>query len=108
MIGVNWFLLAYSTALWAKRWSSIPFFQMIIGATLMVGLDLFIEPLSARLGFWAWENNNIPLENYIAWFMVSFLIHFIFVRLRITQDTPLARWYLPMIGLFFIMLNLFL
>lgn len=108
MIGVNWFVLSYSTALWARRWTSIPLLQMLIAAALMVSLDLFIEPLSATLGFWAWENNVIPLENYLAWFAVSFLIQLIFVRLRITNDTALARWYLPMIGLFFIMLNLFL
>lgn len=108
MIGVNWFVLSYSTALWARRWTSIPLLQMLIAAALMVSLDLFIEPLSATLGFWAWQDNVIPLENYLAWFAVSFLIQLIFVGLRITNDTALARWYLPMIGLFFIMLNLFL
>ncbi len=108
IIGVNWFVLAYSSALWARRWVNSGFLRMSIASALMVGLDLFIEPLSATLGFWAWENNDIPLENYLAWFVVSFIIQFIFVKLRIEDDTALGRWYLVMIALFFIMLNLFL
>jgi hypothetical protein len=30
------------------------------------------------------------------------------VSLEIRTDNPLARWYLPIIGLFFMMLNIFL
>lgn len=108
VIGLNWFLLAYSTALWAKRWTINPLLRMIIAAALMVGLDFFIEPLSAQLGFWAWAGNVIPWENYLAWFVVAFAIQFIFVKLNLQHDTKLARWYLPLIAFFFIMLNIFL
>lgn len=108
IIGVNWFVLAYSTALWTKRWFKFPLLQMVFAAALMVALDFFIEPLSATLGFWAWEGNIIPWENYLAWFVVAFIIQFFFVKLNLQHDTKLARWYLPLIASFFIMLNLFL
>lgn len=106
MIGVNWFLLAYSTALWARKWFFNKIIRMIVAAALMVSLDFFIEPLCADLGFWAWEGNTVPWKNYLAWFVVAFVIQLFFVKLNIKQDTALARWYLPIIALFFIMLNL--
>lgn len=106
LIGVNWFLLAYSSALWAKLWSSSNLVRILIGAALMVGLDFFIEPLCAELGFWQWEGNKIPPQNYLAWFGVAMLMQALFIRLKLQADQALARWYLVLIALFFMMLNI--
>jgi len=108
MIGVNWFVLAYSSALWAARWTAQPILRAFIASGLMVGLDFFIEPLSAILGFWAWEGNSIPPQNYLAWFVVALLIQAGFIRMKIAEDNVLARWYLPLITAFFILLNILL
>jgi putative membrane protein len=40
----------------------------------MVGLDLIIEQVAPLCNFWYWKNGIIPLQNYIAWFIISFLI----------------------------------
>ncbi len=108
MIGVNWFLLSYSSALWASRWFKSIWLRMIVASALMVGLDLFIEPLSQTLGFWAWEGNSIPLKNYLAWFVVSLIMQWFFCKLNIQRDNSLARWYLLLIAGFFSMLNILL
>jgi putative membrane protein len=30
----------------------------------MTALDYFVEPVAMALGFWHWENDVIPLQNY--------------------------------------------
>lgn len=108
IIGINWFLLAYASALWTRQLISNSTFQIFIAAALMVGLDFFIEPLCEILGFWAWENKVAPWENYLGWYGVSLLVQWIYTRIGIQSDNLLARQYFVLVTLFFIMLNLLL
>ena len=43
----------------------------------MVLLDFLIEPVAIRLNFWTWENNIIPIQNYLMWFLVAFVMQWI-------------------------------
>lgn len=108
VIGVNWFLIAYSAALWTRKFSPNSVVQVLVASALMVGLDLFIEPLCERLGFWAWADKIAPWQNYLGWYGVSMIVQLIFKALMINADNALARWYFVMVTLFFIMLNLLL
>ncbi|MFT5168751.1 MAG: putative membrane protein, partial [Saprospiraceae bacterium] len=40
--------------------------------------------------FWRFENGIAPLKNYIAWFGIAILFHFIFQSLKLKGDTKLA------------------
>ena len=42
-------------------------------ALLMVCFDLFMEPAAMKLGYWTWVNSRVPLQNYVAWFGLSFI-----------------------------------
>ena len=78
MIGINWAMLVLITGSISSKITRITLFKVLIGASLMVFLDLFIEPNAARLDFWYWEKNQIPLSNYIGWFVISALLHWLF------------------------------
>ncbi|MEM9918788.1 MAG: carotenoid biosynthesis protein [Bacteroidota bacterium] len=75
MIGVNWVMLVYCVgtsvnqfmprALWGLK--------VLMGAILMVSLDVLIEPVAMHYDFWSWEGNIIPMQNYIGWFLVSLI-----------------------------------
>ncbi len=73
MIGVNWAMLVYCAGSVVNR--LIPdlniWIKAALGAMLMTLLDVLIEPVAMELDFWNWENNIIPLQNYIAWFFVA-------------------------------------
>ncbi len=73
LIGLNWILLSYSSALFFKL--NNLYVNALLGAALMVALDFLIEQSAAKFNFWYWINGRIPLQNYIAWFCISFLIH---------------------------------
>lgn len=50
-------------------------------AVLMVGFDLFMEPAAGMLDYWVWVDNRIPLQNYLAWFALSFIFALIGMRI---------------------------
>jgi len=82
LIGVNWLFLALSTHGVVQYFTKNPLFLIVIPALLMTGLDFFIEPVAMTLGFWDWENNIIPFQNYVMWFATSAIIHGIIYLFR--------------------------
>lgn len=82
LIGVNWFLLAISTRGIVEKISHHAFVQITSSALLMVLLDILIEPVAIQLDFWSWENNIIPLQNFIMWFITALVIQYILFKLK--------------------------
>lgn len=74
MIGVNWMILIYCTATIAHQATLPRWVQASIGAALMVLLDVVIEPFAIRFDLWEWWNNEIPLKNYLAWYIISWVM----------------------------------
>jgi len=105
LIGVNWFLMAYASRLWANSLLKSHLAQAILASLLMVMVDFFIEPVAATLGFWQWENDKIPVENYFGWLGVSFMVQLLFPKSLFDEKNLIAKVYLPMIFLFFLILN---
>src|SRR5437764_897317 len=57
--------------------------SFIIDASFLAVLfDWVMEPVASKLGYWQWENNNIPNYNYISWIIVSALLLALFRKLN--------------------------
>jgi len=68
MIGVNWFLLVYAVGVTMQRSRlKSAFFRVITGGVILVLLDALIEPVAIRFNYWQWQQNIIPLKNYLCW-----------------------------------------
>ncbi len=81
MIGVNWVMLIYCCGAALSRFfpKRNIYFKSFIGALALVSLDILIEPVAMYYEFWYWGDNNIvPLQNYVAWFMISFILLMVF------------------------------
>ncbi len=107
MIGVNWFLLVYGVGcalsyLKIKNWA----LNTTIAASILVVLDSLIEPIAMKFDYWQWANNSIPVQNYIAWWGLSFIFVLIFSRLHFNKQNFVAAILLLVQFLFFILLNL--
>ena len=75
LIGVNWLFLSLSTHGVVQNFTKNALSLIVISAMIMTALDFFIEPVAMKLGFWGWENNVIPFQNYLMWFVTSAIIH---------------------------------
>ena len=107
LIGLNWVMLVYSVGITVRNWTKKPAFAAIISACLMVLLDLFIEPVAMRFDFWNWENNQIPLQNYMGWFVLSLFLQLFFQRSAVSKTNKIALVVFGLQATFFIALNLF-
>ena len=105
IIGVNWFLLVYSTGILMKR-SRVRsvIIRVILGALLLVLLDAFIEPVAVRYNYWRWDHDIIPLKNYISWFLVSAVMLTIYELFKFKKQSIVAPVFLLVQFLFFIIL----
>lgn len=105
-IGLNWAMLLLITLAFAHFLGSNFWLKSAVGAACMTLLDAFIEPIAPLLDFWYWDTNSAPLQNFVAWFLVAFMLH-LAANLLIKNQTNAKAIYLYYIQLaFFIVLNI--
>lgn len=100
IIGVNWILLSYATAVVAYSYFQIVLIRIVSAASFMVLIDLLLERFAIRHHFWVWTSSSPPLYNYISWFIVSIIIQIVAVNLIPDKRNVLARHYLVILLLF--------
>ncbi len=108
-IGLNWLVLIICTGTLVELLFNssnnknvlIVIVKSIFASILLTALDILIEPVAILQDFWHWKLNVIPLQNYIAWFIISFLMQFIFYILPFKKENPLAVWMYFLQILFF-------
>ncbi len=77
ILGLNWLFLVYCSFVITSYIPAANTIRALAGALLMTGYDLLLEPFAIHTGMWTWQGDKVPLSNYIAWFVLSFL----FIRL---------------------------
>lgn len=90
VIALNWLLLSLSSGALIARLEVHWAIKIAIGASLMTILDILIEPIAIALDFWTWESAQIPMQNYLAWWIISAIMLFAFDRLKFKKDNRLA------------------
>lgn len=107
MIGINWAILVLGTGYWLKsiKIKNTLLFSFL-GAIIMTILDILIEPVAIKLDFWHWKTQTPPLQNYLAWFIISFLIFILFPKKYFNTKNDIAVWCLGLQFMFFFILNL--
>ncbi len=106
MIGFNWLIMVFCIGVVVDKTNFPILIKSLIGATVMTAVDYIIEPVAVAYDFWKWETSIIPIQNYIAWFIFSFLFLIIFYKFRIETTNKVAPWLLMTQIIFFLTLNL--
>ncbi len=83
LIGINWAILVLVTGEISNNMKVSKWLKILIGATLMVLLDFFMEVPAPVFDFWTFEGGVAPLSNYIAWFAIAAILHYIFQAMKI-------------------------
>lgn len=73
LIGINWLMLVYGSLVITSKFLDKRYFRAIIAAALMVVFDFALEPSAIKLMMWDW-GGAVPLQNYVAWFFVSYIL----------------------------------
>jgi len=98
IIGINWAMLIYAVGMTANWWLSQVslWIKAVFGASIMMLLDMIIEPVAIRYDFWTWEAVEVPLQNYISWWIISFVLlaifHFFHTKMTNKVASALLLW----------------
>ncbi len=103
MIGINWLILTYTSCVVCFSLKLPIIVKSILAALLMTAMDFLIEPVAILHNYWEWHGAAIPIQNYTAWFFVSFTLCLVFYLLPFDKKNPLAK-YLLIVQLFFFLL----
>lgn len=106
IIGINWFIMFAGSAYASQKLKINYLLQAAVAASLMTLTDLFLEPVAIAYGFWTWEQISVPVSNYVAWWVIAFIIQVIY-QLGFKKVTlpPSALGVYIVFSLFFIILN---
>jgi len=108
MIGVNWVLVTYCTgysvnALAPRMHGSL---KVAIGASMLLILDYIIEPVAIKWGMWTWATEEVPLQNYLAWWIIGLVMMGLFFYTFEQKTNKVAVSVLMLQLIFFGLLNL--
>jgi len=106
MIGVNWLMLVYAVGMTATIFTQSTLYRVLLGTTIMVLLDLLIEPMAIDHHLWRWEQVAVPLQNYIAWGFCSAMFMLFFHLIYTDEYNPIALPFVIVQLLFFGTYNL--
>lgn len=123
VIGFNWVFLIVSGSEIARHFTYYlaflnkqsvvvkSFITAVVSAILITFFDFIMEPIAVYLGYWNWGYDNIyevPLQNYIAWFLVSLAFSLFYISLKIKIKSSFVQNIFWLQLLFFSLLRLFL
>jgi len=109
LIGVNWVLVIVGCLSLSRRlFPTLNFAGVsVLTATLALLLDMLIEPVAVALDMWTWADGEIPVTNYIAWWILAAAFSAIFQRWGNKSDHWVVITILLWLVIFFSSINIF-
>jgi len=86
LIGIYWAVLTFITGRISSRFSDKLIIRIFTGAFLMVLLDYAMEVSAPIFDFWTFNGGIAPVENYITWFVVAALLHWLYQKANFKGD----------------------
>ncbi|MBW6535610.1 MAG: carotenoid biosynthesis protein [Mariniphaga sp.] len=107
MIGLNWLMLVYCTKIIAEKISENNTVKLFFAPFLMVIYDFILEQAAPLLGMWSWAGGKIPLQNYISWYLLAFLFHWLLQKTKTEFSNQLAAPVFVIQFMFFVVLVIY-
>lgn len=74
LIGFNWVVLTVICgSISSKIFKKSKVLSIIFGITLMLLIDITLEPIAPVLDYWEFSGSKAPLQNYIGWGITSLI-----------------------------------
>lgn len=125
IIGFNWFIIIYCTGMITQAYENYMLKKikeqgldlttkmrmlsfLVDAAFLAAFFDWLMEPVAVKLGYWKWQEGNVPVYNYVSWIIISTLLLWIFRKLNYDKRNIFAVHLLIIQLLFFLVLRTFL
>ena len=107
VIGLLWGVLALGAASMVDQISLFNRWKVFFGAAIMLGVDLIMEPVAIANQFWSWEGGDVPLYNYVCWFLIAIILQLILRKFKLNEKNKVYNTLLILMVVFFGFLNLY-
>lgn len=107
LIGINWLMLSYCFRSIFSYIQLNAILKIIAAALGMLLFDIIMEQSASMLDMWYWNNINIPLRNYLSWFLVAIIFQIIIEITKIKIVNPLAKTIIACQFVFFSALGIY-
>ncbi len=107
LIGMNWLMMVYLSGSVVSLMNLRVIPSILIASFIMLLYDVLMEQVASDLDMWYWANNTIPLQNYIAWFIIALIFHIGIKIVGIKTENKIAPVILICHAAFFSLLFLF-
>lgn len=101
VIPVIWVIVINSVNGILRKFNLNQFVASLLGAVLIVVLDVFIEAQAVKFGFWSWVGGDVPVANFVWWFSLSLGFLFASFKLNIRNNTFIGATTYILLLLFF-------
>lgn len=107
IIGFNWVFVILGSISISRLMTSNLFLSALISAFIAFVFDLILEPIAIKLDYWTWAEGIIPIQNYLAWFVIALISALGFGYLKVKVISKISLHYLLVQFLFFVTLLIF-
>ncbi|WP_052078286.1 carotenoid biosynthesis protein [Spirochaeta lutea] len=93
VIGLNWVIIILGLTIFVGNFVRNMYVHALGTGILATLFDFILEPVAiSKLDYWTWAERNVPIQNYIAWFIISYIFALVYIRFVPHQ---LKGWTLP-------------
>jgi putative membrane protein len=108
IIGLNWVMVMLGAIEFIRSLNIKKPFILIFAPILTCLFDFFLEPVAIKLDYWHWKYTEVPLQNYLAWYLISLIATVVYLKLNVNQKFESLRIYFICQLIFFIGLRIVL
>ena len=105
VIGFNWVIIVLGAVAIARRISNNKLYSALLAALFTVGLVIPLEIVAVNLDYWHWTQGFVPLQNYLAWFAVAFIVALSFNYLNLKVRDKIIIHYFFIQFAFFVLID---
>jgi putative membrane protein len=90
LIGINWLFLIYTATSITEKLKIKKWFAIFVAPAFMLVYDVVLEQVAPKMDMWNWHNSEVPLKNYIAWYIIAFSFVLLLKAFKIKTSNPLS------------------
>jgi len=107
VIGFNWLIVVLGAVRLTEKITPSPLLSGLLVGVMCVIYDYALEPVAIGLDYWQWHAGHIPLQNYMAWFVIAAVAGWAYRFFHVKMESQLPVWYVGLQFLFFLGLQIF-
>jgi bisanhydrobacterioruberin hydratase len=109
IIGLNWVMVVLGAVTLMEKVTGVLWYKVLGTAVITTLFDFVMEPVAMKLDYWMWDGGTIPLQNYIAWAVISAGGAVLYHRMELSNREHYQVWVILIVQfLFFLGLRILL